>query len=134
MSNINLNQFVRSGNYLFPVDEICEKFFAGRRESDAVIQYYADVLAANVEVETADLEEVVELNPLNFNDSYEDVIADLAQQYIKGAQQRYDAVYAIALECFMELCGGLPEAVVKQRLDAAITAEEKNGHDAHPGT
>lgn len=125
MPNLKLNQFVRSGDYRFSVDEICKKFFAGRRESDAVIQHYAEVLAANVEEETADLEEIVELNALNFNDSYEDMIADLRAKYIKGFQHRYDAVYAIALESFTELCGGLPEDVVKQRLDAAIAAGEQ---------
>ena len=126
--NIKLNQFVRSGDYRFSVDEICKTFFAGRRESEVIIQHHADVLAANVNEETAELSEVVELIDYNFNDSYDDMIEDLSQKYVKSLQQRNDAIYAIALECFTELCSGLPEAVVKQRLDAAIAAREKNKH------
>lgn len=35
------------------------------------------------------------------------------------------ALYAIALECFNELCGGLPEEVIVQRLDSAISEKMK---------
>ena len=106
--------------YRFDVEELCNEFFGGTRVPDGALQEYADTLAANTEMPGYDGDDVVTLDRENFNDSFHDMMADLREDYVGKLFKREKALYAIALSCFEELCGGLPDEVIKKRLDDAI--------------
>ena len=106
--------------YRFDVYELCSEFFGGIRVPDEVLQEHADILAANTEIPGYDGDDVVSLYRKNFNDSYGDMMADLREDFVKKLVKREKALYAIAVSCFEEICGGLPADVIKKRLDIAI--------------
>ena len=106
--------------YRFDVDELCSEFFGGIRVPDEVLQEHADILAANTEIPGYDGDDVVSLDRENFNDSYGDMMADLREDFVKKLVKREKALYAIALECFNELCSGMAPESIRKRLDDAI--------------
>ena len=48
------------------------------------------------------------------------MMADLREDFVKKLVKREKALYAIALECFNELCSGMAPESIRKRLDDAI--------------
>ena len=104
----------------FSVESICLEFFGGYRERDELIQEYADHLAANLN-EPSDFDNrVVEIVGGCFNDNFIDMKQSLIEDYVVRLRTRERVLYAIALECFNELCAGMAPESIRKRLDGAI--------------
>lgn len=126
---------IQSCKVYFEVNEICHQFFGGVRETDALVQTYADTLARDLASAEDCNHYIVSINKHLFSDNYDYTIDGLRRKYVSDLQLRYNALYAVALECFMwrftKVCGGLFKAAITKRLDAAIAAAEKNKHVAY---
>ena len=57
---------------------------------------------------------------LFFDDETATMMADLREDFVKKLVKREKALYAIALECFNELCAGMAPESIRKRLDDAI--------------
>ena len=107
---------------IFIVDEICIIFFNGFRETDELVQEYANELVRAVAPCKQAHGAVVSILNLKHicHETYPSLREELIARYYSLLRHRNSVMYDIALECFHELCAGLPPETIKKRLDEAI--------------